>query len=80
MAIPVSIFYSVPHQKLFDHYIRFCFVKVKVRAVGEEASPSFPRPAGVWGQEQDQSMLAQDEATLQAMDKKLQEWRDELRA
>uniref|UniRef100_A0A8D2DZJ5 Kynurenine--oxoglutarate transaminase 1 n=1 Tax=Sciurus vulgaris TaxID=55149 RepID=A0A8D2DZJ5_SCIVU len=27
MAIPVSIFYSVPHQKDFDHYIRFCFVK-----------------------------------------------------
>ncbi|KAF4016737.1 hypothetical protein G4228_008219 [Cervus hanglu yarkandensis] len=27
MAIPVSIFFSVPHQKLFDHYIRFCFVK-----------------------------------------------------
>ncbi|KAK2500077.1 hypothetical protein MC885_000423 [Smutsia gigantea] len=26
-AIPVSIFYSVPHQKHFDHYIRFCFVK-----------------------------------------------------
>lgn len=48
VAIPVSIFYSVPHQKLFDHYIRFCFVK--------------------------------DEATLRAMDKKLQEWRDELRA
>ncbi|KAM7093647.1 kynurenine--oxoglutarate transaminase 1 isoform 1-T1 [Molossus nigricans] len=47
-AIPVSIFYSVPHQKHFDHYIRFCFVK--------------------------------DESTLQAMDKKLQEWKDELRA
>eukprot|EP00074_Homo_sapiens_P067188 XP_011517469.2 kynurenine--oxoglutarate transaminase 1 isoform X3 [Homo sapiens] len=27
VAIPVSIFYSVPHQKHFDHYIRFCFVK-----------------------------------------------------
>ncbi|XP_026960422.1 kynurenine--oxoglutarate transaminase 1 isoform X3 [Sagmatias obliquidens] len=47
MAIPVSIFYSVPHQKLFDHYIRFCFMK--------------------------------DESTLQAMDKKLQKWKDELR-
>ncbi|XP_073662789.1 kynurenine--oxoglutarate transaminase 1 isoform X4 [Tursiops truncatus] len=47
MAIPVSIFYSVPHQKLFDHYIRFCFMK--------------------------------DESTLQAMDKKLQKWKDDLR-
>ncbi|XP_057404500.1 kynurenine--oxoglutarate transaminase 1 isoform X1 [Balaenoptera acutorostrata] len=47
MAIPVSIFYSVPHQKLFDHYIRFCFTK--------------------------------DESTLQAMDKRLQKWKDELR-
>ncbi|XP_077904496.1 kynurenine--oxoglutarate transaminase 1 isoform X6 [Ictidomys tridecemlineatus] len=46
VAIPVSIFYSVPHQKDFDHYIRFCFVK--------------------------------DEATLQAMDKKLQKWKAEL--
>uniref|UniRef100_A0A2K6BSH3 Kynurenine--oxoglutarate transaminase 1 n=1 Tax=Macaca nemestrina TaxID=9545 RepID=A0A2K6BSH3_MACNE len=27
VAIPVSIFCSVPHQKHFDHYIRFCFVK-----------------------------------------------------
>uniref|UniRef100_A0AC11ARM2 Kynurenine aminotransferase 1 n=1 Tax=Ovis aries TaxID=9940 RepID=A0AC11ARM2_SHEEP len=27
MAIPVSTFVSVPHQKFFDHYIRFCFVK-----------------------------------------------------
>ncbi|XP_068836856.1 kynurenine--oxoglutarate transaminase 1 isoform X2 [Capricornis sumatraensis] len=27
MAIPVSTFFSVPHQKFFDHYIRFCFVK-----------------------------------------------------
>lgn len=27
MAIPVSTFISVPHQKFFDHYIRFCFVK-----------------------------------------------------
>ncbi|XP_006900822.1 PREDICTED: kynurenine--oxoglutarate transaminase 1-like [Elephantulus edwardii] len=46
MAMPVSVFYSVPHQKLFDHYIRFCFVK--------------------------------DEATLQAMDEKLQKWKAEL--
>ncbi|KAM9206298.1 kynurenine--oxoglutarate transaminase 1 isoform 6-T10 [Dugong dugon] len=45
-AIPVSIFCSVPHQKHFDHYIRFCFIK--------------------------------DEATLQAMDKKLQKWKAEL--
>ncbi|XP_058158263.1 kynurenine--oxoglutarate transaminase 1 isoform X3 [Dasypus novemcinctus] len=27
MAIPASIFYSVPHQKHFDYYIRFCFMK-----------------------------------------------------
>ncbi|EPY83304.1 kynurenine--oxoglutarate transaminase 1-like isoform 1 [Camelus ferus] len=27
VAIPVSVFYSVPHRKLFDHYIRFCFMK-----------------------------------------------------
>ncbi|XP_075416787.1 kynurenine--oxoglutarate transaminase 1 isoform X2 [Tenrec ecaudatus] len=45
-AIPVSIFYSGPHQKLFDHYVRFCFIK--------------------------------DEATLQAMDEKLQKWKAEL--
>ncbi|XP_070286609.1 kynurenine--oxoglutarate transaminase 1 isoform X2 [Myotis yumanensis] len=48
VAIPVSVFYSVPQQKHFDHYVRFCFVK--------------------------------DESTLQAMDKKLQEWKDELGA
>ncbi|XP_011362459.1 kynurenine--oxoglutarate transaminase 1 isoform X2 [Pteropus vampyrus] len=48
VATPVSFFYSVPHQKHFDHYIRFCFLK--------------------------------DESTLQAMDKKLQEWKDELEA
>ncbi|KAG8512805.1 Kynurenine--oxoglutarate transaminase 1, mitochondrial [Galemys pyrenaicus] len=47
-AIPVSVFISAPHQKNFDHYIRFCFVK--------------------------------DEATLQAMDKRLQKWKEELRA
>ncbi|KAF0878870.1 KAT1 transaminase, partial [Crocuta crocuta] len=46
VAIPVSVFYSVPHRKLFDHYIRFCFVK--------------------------------DESTLQAMDEKLQRWKNEL--
>ncbi|XP_006834908.1 PREDICTED: kynurenine--oxoglutarate transaminase 1 [Chrysochloris asiatica] len=46
VAIPVSIFYSLPHQKHFDHYIRFCFIK--------------------------------DEATLQAMDEKLQKWKAEL--
>ncbi|GAB1286180.1 Kynurenine--oxoglutarate transaminase 1 [Apodemus speciosus] len=27
VAIPVSIFFSRPHQKDFDHYVRFCFVK-----------------------------------------------------
>ncbi|XP_027391811.1 kynurenine--oxoglutarate transaminase 1 isoform X3 [Bos indicus x Bos taurus] len=27
VAIPMSIFFSLPHQKFFDHYIRFCFVK-----------------------------------------------------
>ncbi|KAK1334074.1 hypothetical protein QTO34_005074 [Cnephaeus nilssonii] len=48
VAIPVSVFYSRPQQKHFDHYIRFCFVK--------------------------------DESTLQAMDKKLREWKDELGA
>uniref|UniRef100_A0A8C7ESW4 Kynurenine--oxoglutarate transaminase 1 n=1 Tax=Neovison vison TaxID=452646 RepID=A0A8C7ESW4_NEOVI len=46
-AIPVSVFYSTPHRKQFDHYVRFCFVK--------------------------------DESTLQAMDEKLQKWKDELR-
>ncbi|XP_050010929.1 kynurenine--oxoglutarate transaminase 1 isoform X2 [Alexandromys fortis] len=46
VAIPVSIFFSQPHQKDFDHYIRFCFVK--------------------------------DEATLQAMDERLQKWKKEL--
>lgn len=45
-AIPVSIFFSQPHQKDFDHYVRFCFVK--------------------------------DEATLQAMDGRLQKWKGEL--
>ncbi|KAM5298535.1 kynurenine--oxoglutarate transaminase 1 [Ctenodactylus gundi] len=44
-TIPVSIFYSEPHQKDFDHYIRFCFMK--------------------------------EEVTLQAMDKKLQQWKAE---
>lgn len=46
VAIPVSTFFSQPHQKDFDHYIRFCFVK--------------------------------DEATLQAMDERLQKWKKEL--
>ncbi|XP_048200231.1 kynurenine--oxoglutarate transaminase 1 isoform X1 [Perognathus longimembris pacificus] len=38
VAIPVSIFYSVPHQKDFDHYIRFCFVKNEdtLRAMDEK--------------------------------------------
>ncbi|XP_030063754.1 kynurenine--oxoglutarate transaminase 1-like [Microcaecilia unicolor] len=26
-AIPVSAFYSTPHKKMFEHFIRFCFVK-----------------------------------------------------
>lgn len=80
MAIPVSVFCSAPQQKHFDHYIRFCFVKVTGGAAGGKASPSSPRPAGVRGEEEDQSVSAQDESTLQAMDKKLQEWKDELRA
>ncbi|KAF6327624.1 hypothetical protein mRhiFer1_008316 [Rhinolophus ferrumequinum] len=46
VAIPVSVFYSQSHQKHFDHYIRFCFVKVKGRAVEGGTSPNFPRPAG----------------------------------
>nr|XP_035925039.1 kynurenine--oxoglutarate transaminase 1 isoform X1 [Halichoerus grypus]XP_035925048.1 kynurenine--oxoglutarate transaminase 1 isoform X1 [Halichoerus grypus]XP_035925058.1 kynurenine--oxoglutarate transaminase 1 isoform X1 [Halichoerus grypus] len=29
-AIPVSVFYSRPHQKHFDHYVRFCFVKCRM--------------------------------------------------
>lgn len=48
VAIPVSIFFSQPHQKDFDHYVRFCFVK--------------------------------DEATLQAMDERLQKWKRELQS
>ncbi|XP_069332999.1 kynurenine--oxoglutarate transaminase 1 isoform X2 [Eulemur rufifrons] len=38
VAIPVSIFYSKPHQKHFDHYIRFCFVKDEstLRAMDEK--------------------------------------------
>lgn len=42
MAIPVSIFFSLPHQKLFDHYIRFCFMKVKVWPGGGKTSASLP--------------------------------------
>lgn len=45
VAIPVSVFYSQSHQKHVDHYIRFCFVKVKGRAV-EGGLPNFPRPPG----------------------------------
>ncbi|XP_045702379.1 kynurenine--oxoglutarate transaminase 1 isoform X1 [Phyllostomus hastatus] len=48
VALPVSFFYSKQHQKQFDHYIRFCFVK--------------------------------NESTLQAMDKKLQQWKEQLGA
>ncbi|XP_042536907.1 kynurenine--oxoglutarate transaminase 1 isoform X1 [Dipodomys spectabilis] len=38
VAIPVSIFYSGPHQMDFDHYIRFCFVKNEgtLRAMDEK--------------------------------------------
>ncbi|XP_012627622.1 kynurenine--oxoglutarate transaminase 1 isoform X1 [Microcebus murinus] len=38
VAIPVSIFCSKPHQKHFDHYIRFCFVKDEstLRAMDEK--------------------------------------------
>uniref|UniRef100_A0A8C6W3T7 Kynurenine--oxoglutarate transaminase 1 n=1 Tax=Nannospalax galili TaxID=1026970 RepID=A0A8C6W3T7_NANGA len=46
ILVKVSIFFSRPHQKDFDHYLRFCFVK--------------------------------DEATLQAMDERLQKWKAEL--
>ena len=49
VAIPVSIFFSVPHQKFFDHYIRFCFVKVTEHAWGGKSSPSLPRPPGEMG-------------------------------
>lgn len=38
VAVPVSIFFSLPHQKFFDHYIRFCFVKVK-DSPGEGRAP-----------------------------------------
>uniref|UniRef100_A0A8W4F9R2 Kynurenine--oxoglutarate transaminase 1 n=1 Tax=Sus scrofa TaxID=9823 RepID=A0A8W4F9R2_PIG len=47
LIIDVSDFSDLPHQKLFDHYIRFCFMK--------------------------------DESTLQAMDEKLQKWKEGLR-
>lgn len=80
VAIPVSVFYSRPQQKHFDHYIRFCFVKVKGRAAGGKAPHAPHGPLGVWGEEEDRSVLAQDESTLQAMDKKLREWKDELGA
>ncbi|XP_021564562.1 kynurenine--oxoglutarate transaminase 1 [Carlito syrichta] len=38
VAIPASIFYSGPHQKHFDHLIRFCFVKSEstLRAMDEK--------------------------------------------
>lgn len=69
MAIPVSIFYSVPSQKDFDHYIRFCFVKVRVGWGGSGACA---------GRREDQYVSMQDEATLQAMDEKLRRWKAEL--
>lgn len=42
-AIPASIFYSMPHRKHFDHYVRFCFVKVKDRGLeGREGLLKLP--------------------------------------
>lgn len=75
MAIPVSIFFSVPHQKLFDHYIRFCFVKVTDMPGEGRAPQSSP---GLLGRGVDWSVLVQDESTLRAMDQKLQKWKAEL--
>ncbi|XP_047380441.1 kynurenine--oxoglutarate transaminase 1 isoform X3 [Sciurus carolinensis] len=54
MAIPVSIFYSVPHQKDFDHYIRFCFVKTWLEPHGQSLRPGVPAafsalPGPSWG-------------------------------
>lgn len=81
VAIPVSVFYSVPQQKHFDHYIRFCFVKVTGRAAGGRAGlPQLPRARRGSGEKRGTNLLAQDESTLRAMDKKLQEWKDELGA
>lgn len=72
MAIPVSIFYSVPHQKDFDHYIRFCFVKVRVAWGGSTACIL---QAARGRKRKNQCVSMQDEATLQAMDKQLQKWK-----
>lgn len=47
VAIPVSTFYSVPHRKIFDHYIRFCFVKVK-DGVFEGKEGPLKLPAAHW--------------------------------
>ena len=47
VAVPVSIFFSLPHQKFFDHYIRFCFVKVK-DSPGEGRAPKPPQTS--WGE------------------------------
>lgn len=46
-AIPASIFYSRSHQKHFDHYIRFCFVKVK-DGVSEGRAGLLQTPAACW--------------------------------
>lgn len=46
MAIPVSYMCSVPHQKHFDNYIRFCFVKVRAKA-GEGRPPQGGHLVGV---------------------------------
>lgn len=47
VAIPVSTFYSVPHRKIFDHYIRFCFVKVKDGVFEGQEGP-LKLPAAHW--------------------------------
>uniref|UniRef100_A0A8C8XFK5 Kynurenine--oxoglutarate transaminase 1 n=1 Tax=Panthera leo TaxID=9689 RepID=A0A8C8XFK5_PANLE len=47
VAIPVSTFYSVPHRKIFDHYIRFCFVKVR-DGVFEGKEGPLKLPAAHW--------------------------------
>lgn len=54
VAIPVSIFYSAPQQKHFDHYIRFCFMKVKGGLRGWGRGGGFPTllpkaPGGLGG-------------------------------
>lgn len=46
VAIPVSIFFSGPQQQHFDHYIRFCFVKVKLGLGKGPLPPEAPRGVG----------------------------------